>query len=86
MVIKDLVSTAIKGIVLGLLFFEITPERDTTVKNITIFTTFYMIVYYAAIVIDIDPSVVTNAFFTKTIFTLVDEVIKPIKPEKSIDA
>lgn len=66
----------IKGIVLSLLYLQITKANDTTLENISLFTSFYLAMVYGATMTDIDPNVITSAFLTKTVFTLVDERIK----------
>lgn len=73
--------TLAKGIIIALLYFETTKANDTTLLNTIIFTSFYMIMMTGAELLGMDSNVVTNAFITKTIFTLVDERIK--KPEES---
>jgi hypothetical protein len=72
--------TLAKGIIIALLYFETTKANDTTLLNTIIFTSFYMIMMTGAELLGMDSNVVTNAFITKTIFTLVDERIK--KPEE----
>uniref|UniRef100_A0A6C0DZA7 Uncharacterized protein n=1 Tax=viral metagenome TaxID=1070528 RepID=A0A6C0DZA7_9ZZZZ len=73
---KLLLNDTLKGIVLSFLYFEITKANDTSFYNVFIFTTFYIILVNCAILVGIDPNIVTNAFLTKAIFTLVDERIK----------
>jgi hypothetical protein len=70
----------LRGIILGVLYLEITQVNDTTPYNIFLFSVFYTIMFSGAQVAGIDPNVVTTAFITKTVFTLVDERIK--KKEK----
>jgi len=74
--IRDIIETLIRGILISLLYFEITKTNDTTLYNIGLFTMFYVIMIYGAIMTDINPTVITSAFLTKTVFTLVDERIK----------
>ena len=77
---KEFLIHFIKGIVLSLLYLQITKANDTTIENITLFTSFYLTMVYGATMTDIDPNVITSAFLTKTVFTLVDERIKK-KPD-----
>lgn len=70
------VTLIIRGALLGLLYLEITHANDTTPRNIFLFALFYSIMSAGAQATGIDPNVVTTAFVTKTIFTLVDERIK----------
>jgi hypothetical protein len=74
--IGDIIETLIRGILISLLYFEITKTNDTTLYNVGLFTMFYSIMIYGAIITDISPTVITSAFLTKTVFTLVDERIK----------
>lgn len=66
----------IKALVLSFIYFEITNANDTTFENIAKFAIFYIVMIYGANVINIDTNVVTSAFLTKAVFTLVDEKIK----------
>lgn len=74
--IKSFVTKLIKGLVLSVLYLEITKANDTTFENVILFTTFYISMIYGAILTGIDENVITSAFLTKTIFTLVDQRIK----------
>lgn len=78
MVIKlsEIPLVVIRGLVLSLLYFYITKANDTTINNVFIFVTFYTIFTFTAISVKMNPDVVTTAFLTKTIFTLIDERIK----------
>lgn len=73
---KGFVIHLVKGIVLSLLYLEITRANDTTLENIILFTSFYLSMIYGATLTGIDENVITSAFLTKTVFTLVDERIK----------
>jgi predicted metal-dependent peptidase len=66
----------IKGFFLAILYFEITKTNDTTFRNVGFFTTFYVTMYYGGSVVGIDPILITNAFITKTVFTIIDERIR----------
>ena len=74
----------VKGIVLSILYFEITKANDTTLENIFKFTIFYVVMTNGAYVLEIDPNVVTTAFVTKTVFTIIDERIKRQKQNNDI--
>ena len=74
----------LKGIILGILYLEITKANDTTPYNVLLFAVFYCAMFAGAQVAGIDPNVVTTAFVTKTVFTLVDERVK--KKEKFTNA
>lgn len=71
----------VKGILLALLYFEITNANDTTLGNIALFTLFYTIMVVGARLINMDTQIITNAFVTKAIFTLVDERIRRKEPD-----
>jgi hypothetical protein len=72
---KNLSQDTLRGIVLALVYFESTRQADTTLKNIFIFTFFFVIVIYISDFVSIKREVVIGAFMTKTIFTLVDSRI-----------
>lgn len=74
--INQLIENILRGILISLLYFEITKANDTTLYNISLFSMFYMFMIYGAIIVDINPNVITSAFLTKTVFTLVDERIR----------
>lgn len=74
--VKQLPLEALKGTMLSFLYFTITQANDTTLRNLTLYVIFYLICIVSAILVDISTTVVTTAFFTKTIFTLVDERVK----------
>jgi hypothetical protein len=77
---KQFVTQLIKGIILSLLYLQITKANDTTIENITLFVSFYLAMIYGATITGIDENVITSAFLTKTVFSLVDERIKK-KPD-----
>ena len=66
----------LKGIILSIIYYEITKAKDTSFENIFMFTSFYIIMVNAAILIDVDPNIIVNSFITKCIFTIVDERLK----------
>lgn len=73
---KQFVTQLIKGVILSLLYLQITKANDTTMENIVLFVSFYLAMVYGATVTGIDENVITSAFLTKTVFSLVDERIK----------
>ncbi|NDD83478.1 hypothetical protein EBZ38_04240 [bacterium] len=66
----------VRGVVLAMLYFEVTKANDTTVRNIFVFVAFYLLLVAGAIIAGIDTNVITSAFLTKCVFTLVDTQIK----------
>ena len=66
----------LRGILISVLYFEITKTNDTTLENVSLFTLFYVCMSFGALMTGIDPNVVTSAFLSKTVFTIVDERIK----------
>jgi len=76
MLFHKFILNLIKGVILSLLYFEITKANDTTIHNVALFASFYVSMVYGATITGIDPNVITSAFLTKTVFTLVDERIK----------
>ena len=81
--IRDFIENILKGTLIALLYFEITKANDTTLYNVSIFTLFYIFMIYGAIIADINPNVITSAFLTKTVFTLVDERIRKQTNDKT---
>jgi hypothetical protein len=80
---EEIAGRVFKGLLLSLLYFEITKANDTTFVNIFLFTAFYISMVYGSILVGIEESVITTAFLTKTVFTLVDERIKRPKEENN---
>lgn len=72
----NILSVLITGFVLGLLYFETTKVNDTTFDNLIMFTSFYTIANITSKFLNIDDKVITNAFITKTVFTLIDERVR----------
>ncbi len=66
----------LKGLLLSILYLQLTLANDTNIYNISQYTFFYIILIFCARLVDIDPNIITHAFITKTIFTLVDERIR----------
>ena len=79
--LENLLAQIVKSIVIAVLYFETTNANDTTLRNIISFTIFYIAMIYGATLAGIEQNVITSAFLTKTVFTLVDERIKK-KEEK----
>jgi hypothetical protein len=67
---------AMRGLILSVLFLEITKANDTTITNIILFTSFYIIMVYGAILTNVDQNAITSAFLTKTVFSLIEDRIK----------
>jgi hypothetical protein len=76
MLYRQFLTHLIKGFILSFIYFEITKANDTNIENIFLFTSFYVSMIYGAVITDINPTVITSAFLTKTVFTLIDERIK----------
>jgi hypothetical protein len=72
----DLPTTSLRGVLLAFLYFEVTQANDTNLKNLFLFTCFYLIMIYGSFILGIDTNVITSAFLTKTVFTVIDERIK----------
>lgn len=71
-IVKDL----IKGVIIGFIYFEITEANDTTFYNMLVFTAYYFVMVNISYLAGIESTIITNAFITKAIFTLVDERIR----------
>ena len=65
-----------KGLLIAILYLETTKVNDTTFENIILFVAFYLSMVLGAILAKVDTTVITGAFLTKTVFTLIDERIK----------
>ena len=72
---KQIIMIIMRGVFLGLTYFTVTKAHDTTFENIMKFTLFYCILSLSAYLVEIEMRVVTGAFVTKAIFTLIDERI-----------
>lgn len=66
----------IKGIIMAMLYLEITKANDLTIQNVFLYAFFYIAMVSGARLTGVDPLIITNAFMTKTVFTLVDDRIK----------
>lgn len=73
-----------RGIVISLLYLTATQIEDTTPEKVFLFSLFYVIIFNCASLVGINPEVVTTAFITKTIFTLIDERIKKTPKDAKI--
>lgn len=78
-----IIADAVKGIILALLYFEVTKANDTTFENIGLFTGFYVIIAICGTFVGIDKNMITNAFLSKAIFTLVDDRIRKKDPNEN---
>jgi hypothetical protein len=74
----------VRGLLLASLYLLLTVADDFTVKNLINYTIFYVVMTNGAEIADLDPKIVTTAFLTKTVFTLIDDKIKPEVSAKQI--
>lgn len=74
--LSKLIIDAVKGVFIALLYLQLTKTNDTNLQNILVFSFFYVVLINGAHFAGVDPIIVTNAFITKTVFTLIDERIK----------
>lgn len=72
----NIIKEAFKGLIIAVLYFELTHANDTTAQNVTLFAAFYVIMVVGGYLLNMDLNIITNAFVTKVIFTMVDERIK----------
>ncbi len=75
----DVFNSILRGIFISILYLQVTQANDTNLKNVLVFAFFYTVMFNGAKIAGIDPVIITNAFLTKTVFTLVDDRIK--RPE-----
>ncbi len=81
-VFSKIIIDTVKGLFLALLYLKLTNTNDTNLQNMLVFAFFYVVLLNGAEFAGVDPIIVTNAFITKTVFTLVDERIKKNDDEK----
>jgi hypothetical protein len=75
-----LVIDAFKGMFIALLYLKLTKTNDINLHNVLLFSFFYVILINGShFFLGVDPVIVTNAFITKTIFTIIDERIRKDK-------
>lgn len=70
---KNLLTEIVTGIFLAMLYLALTEADDTNFKNVLMYTSAYVTLFNGAKITTIDPNFVTNAFITKTVFTIVDQ-------------
>lgn len=81
-IIEDTFQTiTLRGAALGLLYLSVTQADDTSLRNIILFTVFYITMFYGAGYLGFDVKIITTAFITKTVFTLIDERMRPQKED-----
>jgi hypothetical protein len=82
-------TVTLRGAALGLLYLSATQADDTNLRNIILFTVFYLSMFYGANYLGFDVKIITTAFITKTVFTLIDDRLNTskqvIKKEKERD-
>jgi hypothetical protein len=71
--LRTLFFEFLKGLFLSLMYLTLTEADDTNIQNILVFSVSYVVLLNSAKFVTIDPNFVTNAFITKTIFTLIDQ-------------
>lgn len=80
---KELINIELltRSIFLGFLYLMITKDDDTSMKNLSRFSLFYLVFYLTANFVGIDQNIITTAFTTKFIFTFLDDNIIKNKQE-----
>ena len=76
---ENLIQHLFKGLLLAFIYLEMTKTNDMSISNVSLFTLFYLFMIYGAQLTNIDTNVITSAFLTKTVFSLIDERIKKKK-------
>lgn len=71
----------LKGLFISVIYLGITKVNDTNIQNISLFALFYVILSYSARILDVDNSIILNAFVTKTVFTLIEQRINKKKDD-----
>jgi hypothetical protein len=72
----------LRGIFLSIIYLGVTVADDMSLTNIIKFSVFYVIFLTVSSNIGIDPKVVTSAFTTKIIFTLLDQRLNKNEEDK----
>ena len=80
---KELINIELlaRSIFLGFLYLTITKDDDTSIKNLSRFSLFYLVFYISSNFVGIDQNIITTAFTTKFIFTFLDDNIIKNKQE-----
>lgn len=71
----------IKGVFIAFMYYQITTADDMTFNNIVVFAGFYVIILNSAVIAGIDPIIITNAYMTKMVFSIVDQRLTKPKEE-----
>lgn len=71
-----LLKEFVKGFVLACLYVFITKEDDTNISNILKYSTYFFVLILLFLSVGVNSDIITSAFISKTIFTIVDERIK----------
>lgn len=82
-ILRTLLIEFVKGFFLSLIYLTLTEADDTNLQNILVFTLSYVVLLNSAKAVTIDPNFVTNAFITKTIFTLIDQRVNKKNKEQT---
>lgn len=82
MIMEKILIDFIKGVFIAFMYYQITTENDTNFNNIVSFAGFYVIVLHSAILAGIDPIIITNAYMTKMVFTIVDQRLSKTNSEQ----
>lgn len=73
---RNLMKEILIGIFISLIYLQATSAEDTDITHIFSITLSYVLLKYVADYVDINPDLITNAFITKTIFTIIDVRLK----------
>ncbi len=64
----------LRGLVLSILYFYFTKANDSNIYNVVVFTSFFFVMTISAKISDLNDNVVTTAFFSKIIFTMIENI------------
>jgi hypothetical protein len=76
------IQILLRGLFLSVIYLSVTTADDMSLLNILKFSIFYLMFIFISSSIGIDQNVVTSAFTTKIIFTLIDQRINKNREEK----
>lgn len=83
---KSIISEFAQGIIMAILYLETTKANDSTFEIVFLYGFFYMVMRSGARLTGMDPMIITNAFMTKTVFTLIDDRMKSTNDHKEKSA
>ena len=82
--IDYIITFCARGVLMSMMYLNFTLADDFNLINVVKYTLFYVATVIGAEFAGIDSIIVTNAFMTKTIFTLVEDRVKKTDTENKV--